>query len=99
MNMNEQTSAPQPNDDLPKATGSKMGPEPQALPDDPVSPGNHPIPARAGKVAVGLRPSEVLEQQSPGGEPGSLPGDTQNVGEVGTLIDQVRKAPSPTRTQ
>ena len=81
------------------ATGSKMGAEPQALPDDPVAPANHGMPTSAGPVAKGLRASEMIESQSPGGAPGTVKGDTPSYGEVPTILDQERKAPDLSRTQ
>lgn len=84
-------------DETPSSTGSKMGAEPQALPDDPVSPGSHTISSSKGPVQKGLSASEMIEAQQPGGEENEVKGDKQPHGSVGTIIDQERKAPDLSR--
>jgi hypothetical protein len=81
----------------PSPTGSKMGAEPQALPDDPVSPSSHGLPTSGQPVRKGLSPSEMFEAQHPGGKPGEVKGDTQRVGDVPTIIDQERASPDISR--
>lgn len=81
----------------PSPTGSKMGAEPQALPDDPVSPSNHGLPTSGQPVRKGLSASEMIEAQHPGGNPGEVKGDAQSEGDVPTIIDQERSTPDLSR--
>lgn len=83
--------------ETPKPTGSKMGAEPQTLPDDPVSPSSHGIPQAARPLRKGLSASEIIEAQQSGSTSDESKGDNHQTGDVPTIMDQKRSSPDMSR--